>query len=247
MVKPGLAAAEPIWAIARATCAAPTYFPPMEMNGYRYLDGGVGGYNNPSILALSEVMEMERLKGRKGERELKDRSESPQETCNAVDTAQPPKPLLISIGTGYRNKVPRFSGSGNFNISSAYRLVRYAVWSITDTSEQHMRAQYLCELGKTKYHRFNVERGLEHITLDDNRSISFLDRLLGRKTERTLKEIEAITKEYLYNPVVQEKLEDAAKDLIAAHRTRIPPPIEPLPDLLISADPLETTLHEGLK
>jgi patatin-like phospholipase/acyl hydrolase len=38
-----------IWQAARATTAAPTYFPRMELDGCEYIDGGVG-YNNPILM-----------------------------------------------------------------------------------------------------------------------------------------------------------------------------------------------------
>lgn len=39
---------------ARATSAAPTYFPPMEIDGDLYVDGGIG-YNNPTEEAIREA------------------------------------------------------------------------------------------------------------------------------------------------------------------------------------------------
>jgi predicted acylesterase/phospholipase RssA len=48
----------PIWQAARATSAAPTFFPPMKIKlpppGGFYIDGGIR-YNNPSEVALDEV------------------------------------------------------------------------------------------------------------------------------------------------------------------------------------------------
>ena len=38
-----------IWEAARATSAAPTYFPRMKLDEYEYVDGGVG-FNNPVLL-----------------------------------------------------------------------------------------------------------------------------------------------------------------------------------------------------
>jgi patatin-like phospholipase/acyl hydrolase len=38
-----------IWEAARATTAAPTYFPRMKLDDYEYIDGGVG-FNNPVLL-----------------------------------------------------------------------------------------------------------------------------------------------------------------------------------------------------
>lgn len=47
----------PIWAVAMATSAAPTYFPSFEYNNNRYLDGGLWA-NNPSLIGVVEALEM---------------------------------------------------------------------------------------------------------------------------------------------------------------------------------------------
>jgi patatin-like phospholipase/acyl hydrolase len=54
----GAASTCAIWEAARATSAAPTYFKPMEIKHPEpmlYVDGGFGGYNNPSLLARQEA------------------------------------------------------------------------------------------------------------------------------------------------------------------------------------------------
>jgi hypothetical protein len=43
-----------MWEAARATSAAPVYFPPMEINGQRYFDGGMRR-NNPIIEVIREA------------------------------------------------------------------------------------------------------------------------------------------------------------------------------------------------
>ncbi|KAL0958133.1 hypothetical protein HGRIS_000301 [Hohenbuehelia grisea] len=47
----------PIWQAARATSAAPTYFPSITINNTPLIDGGIR-YNNPSILLLGEVSQV---------------------------------------------------------------------------------------------------------------------------------------------------------------------------------------------
>lgn len=55
---PGIPAAHfPIWKVARATSAAPTYFEAIEIDGRRYADGGMG-YNNPMDLAMEEAQKL---------------------------------------------------------------------------------------------------------------------------------------------------------------------------------------------
>lgn len=47
----------PMWAVAMATSAAPTYFPSFNYQGNTYLDGGVWA-NNPSLIGVVEALEM---------------------------------------------------------------------------------------------------------------------------------------------------------------------------------------------
>lgn len=50
-----------IWEAARATSAAPTFFPPMKIDDVEYIDGGIGN-NNPTLEASNEVQNMLKLK-----------------------------------------------------------------------------------------------------------------------------------------------------------------------------------------
>lgn len=51
---PGSATDYQIWQVAQATVAAPTYFPPVMIDGEEFLDGAFGA-NNPSHLAAKEL------------------------------------------------------------------------------------------------------------------------------------------------------------------------------------------------
>lgn len=48
----------PIWQVARATSAAPTYFNPISINKKTFIDGGMGS-NNLSMVACKEVESMD--------------------------------------------------------------------------------------------------------------------------------------------------------------------------------------------
>ena len=54
---PGPAHDLPIWQVARATSAAPTYFEEVKIEGLKYLDGGFGA-NNPCVEIFREVRKM---------------------------------------------------------------------------------------------------------------------------------------------------------------------------------------------
>jgi len=54
----------PLWQIVRASCAAPTYFPPQtivvpddtgQKQSYEFIDGGVSSYNNPALQVFLEA------------------------------------------------------------------------------------------------------------------------------------------------------------------------------------------------
>lgn len=47
----------PMWAVAMATSAAPSYLPPFHYGGNRYLDGGIWA-NNPALVAVIEAIDL---------------------------------------------------------------------------------------------------------------------------------------------------------------------------------------------
>lgn len=82
--RPGCNLQLPLWQVVRASTAAPTYFPPEQVqvgpNDFLFVDGGVTPYNNPAFqLFLMATAEPYRLGWR---------TRSPQDM------------LLVSIGTG---------------------------------------------------------------------------------------------------------------------------------------------------
>lgn len=60
-LNPGHAHRMPIWQVARATSAAPTFFEPLKAEGYMFKDGGLGT-NNPASVALQEVTQLHEQK-----------------------------------------------------------------------------------------------------------------------------------------------------------------------------------------
>ena len=213
VINPGPAAQEPIWEIARATTAAPTYFSPITIGEFIYQDAGIGR-NNPSLQALFEVIEKDK--------KSKGLPESQSDPNHLVA-------LLISIGTGKRRTSSRFSASSMLSsFSTLFNWVKVAVSLSTDADDTHIWAEHFCVSHGIPYFRFNVDDGLQHIGLDDNLSISFLSRLRGSETTRTLDEIEKATRRYLAKDETQKNLQAAANALIATRRPRAPPPITPL-------------------
>lgn len=130
----------PIWKVARATSAAPTYFKAVKLKEddekFEFIDGGFGA-NNPSLEAYRSVKQLSK------------------NDSEAVST-------LISIGTGK-------SLEAEVNPSAGYRLyLRYANAAIKWASQSETVHENLLETtqGKADYCRLNVEHGLGKMKLD---------------------------------------------------------------------------------
>jgi hypothetical protein len=118
-----------IWEAARATSAAPTYFPRMKLDDYEYVDGGLG-FNNPVLLLMGEA----RLH---------------------FGFARP-FGCLVTIGTGMEPNVELPpEGTNIFNsITSSAGIVK-SMWELNTKGEHaNQMARPLCEPGT--YYRFNV-------------------------------------------------------------------------------------------
>lgn len=130
----------PIWKVARATSAAPTYFKAVKLKEddekFEFIDGGFGA-NNPSLEAYRSVKQLSR-----GDPE-------------AVST-------LVSIGTGKNLEAEE-------NPSAGYRLyLRYANAAIKWASQSESVHENVLETthGRAEYYRLNVEHGLGKMKLD---------------------------------------------------------------------------------
>jgi len=160
----GAAATCEIWEAARATSAAPYYFPTIRINDLVMHDGGFG-LNNPSVKALSEVVADEDSKGR------------------SVNDG-----VFVSIGTG--GSLSRANSFGPETPAGAtvqmglniVRVARSAVDAATDTGPVHDQMCMLApQLGFT-YFRFDVP-GIGDIELDDWKAM----QVICKATESYLK------------------------------------------------------------
>ena len=133
----------PIWKVARATSAAPTYFKAVRFEAddddSEYIDGGFG-LNNPSEEAYRAVQQMHSDK--------------------AVS-------VLVSIGTGK----PESGGvrSGRF-WAKYYAYFKLAAKLATESERTHERMQGMTRNSSAdnlpRYFRLNVEQGLGDMKLD---------------------------------------------------------------------------------
>ena len=127
----------PIWQACRATSAAPTIFPPMQIGNppVAYIDGGLG-YNNP-IRALIE------------------------ETSHIWPDRQ--IGCIVSIGTGM--PVSRDVGRTIKPLFDTVREMATDTEKVAREFEEEMKHKYGNE--QKVYFRFNVQRGLEQVGLEE--------------------------------------------------------------------------------
>lgn len=150
---PGLAHDVPIYQVARATSAAPTYFKPAKIGDLEYLDGGFGA-NNPCVEIYDEV------------RKMNNNSES----CIHI---------IVSIGTGKNNELARFAREG---VSRYWNYLNFAKkWaSESETTHTDMMKKKQYSNTKFNYFRLNVEEGLGAMKLDEWKARGAMRLKLGR-------------------------------------------------------------------
>jgi predicted acylesterase/phospholipase RssA len=146
-----------IWEAGRATTALPFFFNPIFIDnrkpGFRYVGGIV--HNNPSEYALAEA---ERIWGQSG------------------------RPSLVSIGSGKQKPVKLIVSPGEVDTNWWCRLLRWRSEKISggvstlhhiaescvklcaSSEDVHRRVSALTDVN---YHRFNVDKGLEEVSLED--------------------------------------------------------------------------------
>lgn len=131
----------PIWQVARATSAAPTYFKPPVIDGLEYVDGGFGA-NNPCAEIYEEVRRMNNNSRR----------------CVSI---------ILSIGTGKNSESRRFKGTGFQRYLNYANFARKWASDSEKTHEAMLKAKSEVHFN---YFRLNVEKGLDLMKLDDWRA-----------------------------------------------------------------------------
>jgi len=157
-----------IWEAARATSAAPTYLPAIQINGVEFVDGGLK-FNNPSILLMGEV--------------------------NAVFGIARHIDCLLTIGTGMQpNNAIDHQPTDPLEVPDyAASVVKAAINVATDCENTHQLAQTLFTGRDGVYFRFNagVRQGNDWapmIALDDWRGmpklVAITQTYIGTQTKR---------------------------------------------------------------
>ena len=135
---PGPAHDIPIWWVARATSAAPSYFKPMKIHKLAYLDGGFGT-NNPCEEIFEEVRKMN----------------NHADTCASI---------ILSVGTGIDKDWSRFKKLGPSRFLNFLNVARK--WA-SESEDVHVRMLNRREGAPFKYYRLNVPDGIGSLKLDE--------------------------------------------------------------------------------
>jgi hypothetical protein len=139
----------PVWIhqAAKAAFGTPFLFPETEINGYRFVDGGVK-MNNPSLEAFWEAT--------KSHRHRKPPFQSGSET-EAVG-------VIISLGSG---KSKRWKTIKRFQYGHKAFANRRAIYdSLSDPESTHDQMRQHADLLEIPYLRFDVEHDMEKISMD---------------------------------------------------------------------------------
>ena len=195
----------PIWQVARATSAAPGYFPPMTIrkgNGSEVItfkDGGFGS-NNPSEEAYHDIADKHSGSKNMGP--------------------------FISIGTG---TIPLMMFAGRKrnlkNIRNTIANVKTVLQLPSRTAKAHenmIRISHFDGQERFPYYRFDGGERLGEVGLGEWKghrypSLTGRDKTPGSKT---LAEIEAAAATYLQRSDVQRDLREVAKILVERRRLR---------------------------
>ncbi|KAH0337518.1 FabD/lysophospholipase-like protein, partial [Aureobasidium melanogenum] len=222
--------------IARATSAAPTYFRSVKIDGLKYIDAGID-VNNPSDVAWAEVGSMHQ--------------NHPLGGCPHGASTDGIR-FLVSIGTGLQ--APRRITSGGLSILKIRSIFKRAIKAMTDPEPIHRYLLKAAVGGEDSrvYYRFNVDRGLEKMKLDDC-------QIVNGGGNHTFATIDTAVTRYVNRPAVEKRLIQLAKDLVQHRRRRrahvpasgdqppnIPPPSGDTVELSASSPSMEpsSSAHE---
>ena len=203
-MNPGPAHSGPLWEVARATSAAPTYFEAIKFMNRTFLDGGLGA-NNPGRIALQEVCQMHAPHrpallvsvgtGVKRDSRAKDKPKKRDQARDLFKTDRP-------------DGVPRKQG-----LKKLMELSHFIKDFTTDTEGTANDLNFLARELQLPYRRFNVSNDLATcIPLDDWRP--------AQSGQITLDAIKDYTNEYLKLQNTQEDLAYCAQVLVARRRRR---------------------------
>ena len=193
----------PIWQVARATSAAPGYFPPITIQrgsgqnpneATKFKDGGFGT-NNPSTEACEDVV---------------------QKHGGSINNVS----IFVSIGTGVRDTPIFADRPGKWQDFKAN--LRGAIGQPSRTRGAHDNMAASADRNQFQYYRFEGGDRLGEVALDEWKSHKF-GSFRGKSTVpgfKTIDRMDQATAWYLQKRAVQHDLTELAKLLVCRRRLR---------------------------
>ena len=227
---------------ARATSAAPTYFPVQKIGNRYFVDGGME-YNNPSEFIFEHYTEFDLAaasRGRAGNVEELERGARHAH----LDLS---RVRFVNLGTGDKpmNKPPRkrdvlaellVPGTIRMGVFLKETLTEIAVKSEKIAGQMVTLARVSKEDSRfdVRYERFSADNGVCYIKLDKHKE---------------LEEIEALTIDYIKHATTQDRLvslgKDIAKDYLQTHpygaANQPAPTTEPAPSTVVDVPETNTS------
>lgn len=191
---------------ARATSAAPTYFPVLKI-GDRYLQDGGMEFNNPSFAIYSHYKESSDITNARGMQKVSQTTASSTRRHGDLNFL---RVRMVNLGTGTKSLsftpppnsrfVKLVPGFIRMSIFLKRSLLKCAVDSEKIANVMNILAESTGAGGDTevKYKRFSADTGVCFIVLDDYKA---------------LENIESLTRQYLDRPEVQEDLKGVGEEI----------------------------------
>lgn len=227
---------------ARATSAAPTYFPVQKISNRYFVDGGME-YNNPSEFIFEHYTEFDLASASRGRAGNVEEAERGARHAH-LDLS---RVRFINLGTGDKpkNKPPRkrdvlaehlVPGTIRMGVFLKRTLTEIAVKSEKIAGQMVTLARVSNEDSRfdVRYERFSADNGVCYKKLDKHKE---------------LEEIEALTIDYINHATTQDRLkalgEDIARDYLQTHRhgaaTQPAPTTEPATSTGVNVPKINTS------
>lgn len=190
---------------ARATSAAPTFFPVQRIGDRYFVDGGME-YNNPSFAIYQHYTESKRVVSSKRT------SVSITDCHGRLDFS---RVRFVNIGTGDKSKdlPPRQRDQLANLVPGFIRMTLFLKRTLTEFTVSSGQTAYNMETlvqvakGDIDYKRFSADTGVCYIKMDKYKKLRL---------------IEDLTSKYLKNPEIQKKLESLGEKIASDYLLKHP-------------------------
>lgn len=180
-----------IWEAARATSAAPTYYPAIEVgletSKEKFIDAGLG-CNNPTMELLREAVDVF------------------AQDCRVA--------CVVSLGTGVR-KIAQIAPPTTFTDKMIPLPAVKALQKLAQDSEgvATMLEEKYGELGL--YYRFNVEHGLEGVKLDHHHQLGEIKNQTLAYIKKISRQLDAVAASLAGTSPAEHKIGILCKSVLA--------------------------------